>query len=74
MEDTLKATKLRMLYILADYSSATFGNQLMSLVAQAVSQRQRKELMTTGYDTIQAGVLYGKFHSYVSSSCIVNVM
>ena len=56
MEDTLKATKLRMLYI-ADYSSTTFGNQFMSHFTQAVSQRRHKELMTILYDTIPAGVL-----------------
>ena len=56
MEDTLKATKLRRLSI-GDYSSTTFGNQFMSLVTQAVSQRRHKELMTIVYDTIPAGVL-----------------
>ena len=57
MENTLKATRLRMLWIVVDYSSTTFGNQFMSLVSQAVSQRQHKVLMTIGYDTIQPGVL-----------------
>ena len=52
MEDT----KLRKLYI-ADYSPTTFGNQLLSHVTQAVSQRRHKELMTIVYDTIPLGVL-----------------
>ena len=56
MEDTLKATSLRKLSIAA-YSSTTFGNQFMSHVTQAVSQRRHKELMTVVYDTIPAGVL-----------------
>ena len=56
MEDTLKATKLRMLSI-AIYSSTTFVNQFMSLATKAVSQRRHKELMTIRYDTILPGVL-----------------
>ena len=56
MEDTLKATKLRKLCI-DDDSSTTLGNQFLSHVSQAVSQRQHKELMTIWYDTIPPGVL-----------------
>ena len=60
MEDTLKATKLRILYIAGD-SSTTFGNQVMLLVTQAVSQRRHKELMTIVYETIPLGVLYSMY-------------
>ena len=56
MEDTLKATDLRLLSI-TDYSSTTLGNQFLSLVTRAVSQGRHRELMTIGYITIPAGVL-----------------
>ena len=55
VEDTLIATKLRKLYI-SSLSSTIFGDQLMSRVTQAVSQRHCEESMTIVYDTIRAGV------------------
>ena len=55
VEDTLIATKLRKLYI-SSLSSTIFGDQFMSRVTQAVSQRHCKELMTIMYDTTRVGV------------------
>ena len=55
VEDTLIATKLRKLYI-RSASSTIFGDQFMSRITQAVSQRHCKESMTIVYDTIPTGV------------------
>ena len=60
VEDTLIATKLRKLYLYS-LSSAKFGDQFMSHVIRAVSQRHCKELMTIVYDTIPGGVLYSVY-------------
>ena len=56
VEDTLFTTKLRKLFIGSFYSTI-FGDQFMSRITEAVSQRHCKESMTIVYDTIPPGEL-----------------
>ena len=68
MEDTLIATKLRKLCI-GIFSSTIFGDQYMSRVTQAVSQRHCKESKTIVYETIPPGVLKCVGLHYVNCKC-----